>query len=69
MINVVCQCSLENIATTAANAPPSGTPQYITLMAVPRLRSLTASAHSAIRLGSAAPRPRPVRKRTSNKLE
>ncbi|MNR44566.1 hypothetical protein D3C85_1633270 [compost metagenome] len=69
MMKVVCQCSLENIATTAASAPPRGTPQYMTLMAVPRLRSLTASAHKAMRLGRAAPRPNPVMKRTSNRLE
>ncbi|MCY1439741.1 hypothetical protein D9M71_559910 [compost metagenome] len=54
--------------TSAANAPPNGTPQYITLTAVPRERMSAASADRAIRLGSAAPSPSPVRKRAASRL-
>ncbi|MNZ90817.1 hypothetical protein D3C78_1097880 [compost metagenome] len=52
----------------AAEAAPSGTPQYIRLTAVPRRRSPAASEHRAIRLGSAAPRPTPVNRRAPIRL-
>ncbi|MNC50906.1 hypothetical protein D3C75_1001740 [compost metagenome] len=49
-----------------AMAPPRGTPQYVMLTAVLRSRSGAASLARAIRMGNAAPRPRPVISRATS---
>jgi hypothetical protein len=53
---------------TAAIAAPNGMPQYIAPTAVLRCCGGTASEQSAIRLGIAAPSPRPVMKRAASRL-
>ena len=47
-------------------AAPTGIPQYIKPTARPRFAGVTASDASVIKIGIAAPRPAPAKKRTAN---